>query len=191
MKYFILSIAIICTTLTFAQRPCDFATDVVDSIGSYKATKEYLIYEKNFAGNSSYVFNSIVISDGLPILNVQFLEKSSDFIKAKCFDKNSRLYLQLENNKIVTLFHIDQESCGSLVRDDKGMNNRVLTGYFMFQKGDYEDLKKYAVSLIRVKYTTDLTDFIIRKAIKSELNGVLSEPDTYFINYLHCLEGKN
>ena len=191
MKYLILSIAFICTTLTFAQRPCEFATDVVDSIGSYKATKEYLMYEKNFAGNSSYVFNSIVISDGLPILNVQFLEKSNDFIKVKCFDKNSRLYIQLENNKIVTLLHIEQESCGSLIRDDKGMNNRILTGYFMFQKADYEELKKSPVSLIRVKYATDVTDFIIRKAIKSELDGALSEPGTYFINYLHCLEGKN
>jgi len=191
MKFLIFSLTFLYTTLAFAQRPCEFVTDVVDSIGSYKATKEYLMYEKNFAGNSSYVFNSIVISDGLPILTVQFLEKSNDFIKVKCFDKNSRLYIQLENNKIVTLFHIEQESCGSLVRDDKGMNNRVLTGYFMFQKADYEDLKKSPVSLIRVKYATDLTDFIIRKAMKSELNGALSEPDTYFINYLHCLEGKN
>ncbi|WP_309642113.1 hypothetical protein [Flavobacterium sp.] len=191
MKYLIISIIFLLTTSTFAQKPCDFTTNVVDSIGSYKATKEYLMYEKNFAGNSSYVFTSIVISDGTPILNVQFLEKSNNFIKAKCFDKNSRLYIQLDNSKIVTLFHIDQESCGSLVRDDKGMNNRVLTGYFMFRKGEYEELKKSTASLIRVKYATDVADFIIRKAIKSELDGSLYEPDSYFMNYIHCLEDKN
>ena len=125
MKILLFGIAFLFGTLTFAQKPCDFATDVKDSIGTYKATKEYLMYEKNFAGNSSYVFSSIVISDGTPILNVQFLEKSNGFIKVKCLDKNSRLYIQLENNKIVTLSHIDQESCGTMVRDDKGMNNRV------------------------------------------------------------------
>ncbi len=191
MKYLLISITFLWTTLAIAQRPCDFTTDVTDSIGTYKVTREYLVFEKNFAGNATYIFNSIAITDGTPMLNVQFLEKSKDFIKAKCFDKNSRLYIQLDNSKIVTLVHIDQESCGSMVRDDKGMNNRILTGYFMFRKDDYDALKKAPVSQIRVKYATDTADFIIRKAIKSELDGSLYEPDTYFMNYFHCLEGKN
>lgn len=178
-------------TLTFAQKPCDFTTNVVDSIGSYKATKEYLVFEKNFAGKSTYIFNSIVISDDTAILNVQFIEKSLDFIKVKCLDKNSRLYLQLENNKIITLAHTNEEICGSMVRDDKGMNNRVLTGYFKFRKEDYSDLKQYPVSFIRVKFAGDVEDFITRKAIKSELDGALYEPDSYFMNYLHCIEAKN
>ncbi len=191
MKYLIFSITFLFSTLTFAQKPCDFTTNVVDSIGSYKATKEYLVFEKNFAGKSTYIFNSIVVSDDTAILNVQFLEKSLDFIKVKCLDKNSRLYLQLENNKIITLVHTDDESCGTMVRDDKGMNNRVLSGYFKFRKDDYNDLKQYPVSFIRVKFTTDVEDFITRKAVKSELNGELYEPDTYFMNYLHCIEAKN
>ena len=191
MKYLIFSIAFLFSTLTFAQKPCDFTTNVVDSIGSYKTTKEYLIFEKNFAGKSTYIFNSIVISDDTAILNVQFIEKSQDFIKVKCLDKNSRLYLQLENNKIITLAHTNDESCGSMVRDDKGMNNRVLSGYFKFRKEDYNDLKQYPVSFIRVKFATDVEDFITRKAIKSELNGELYEPDSYFMNYLHKKKKKN
>lgn len=191
MKYLIFSMAFLFSTLTFAQKPCDFTTNVVDSIGSYKATKEYLVFEKNFAGKSTYIFNSIVISDDTAILNVQFIEKSLDFIKVKCLDKNSRLYLQLENNKIITLAHTNEEICGSMVRDDKGMNNRVLTGYFKFRKEDYSDLKQYPVSFIRVKFAGDVEDFITRKAIKSELDGALYEPDSYFMNYLHCIEAKN
>lgn len=191
MKYLIFSMAFLFITLTFAQKPCDFTTNVVDSIGSYKATKEYLVFEKNFAGKSTYIFNSIVISDDTAILNVQFIEKSLDFIKVKCLDKNSRLYLQLENNKIITLAHTNEEICGSMVRDDKGMNNRVLTGYFKFRKEDYSDLKQYPVSFIRVKFAGDVEDFITRKAIKSELDGALYEPDSYFMNYLHCIEAKN
>jgi hypothetical protein len=191
MKYQLLSFIFFLSITVTAQKPCEFSVNVTDSMGSYKSTKEYLVYEKNFAGNSSYIFNSIVVTDGTPILNVQFIEKSFDFIKAKCFDKNSKVYLQLNNNKIVTLLHINEESCGSMVRDDKGMNNRILTGYFMFRKEDYQDLKTSPISFIRIKYATDTADFILKKELKSELTGEVYEPDSYFINYFHCLEDKN
>ena len=188
MKQLLIYMLFTIPMLIAAQKPCDFSVNVTDSIGTYQATKEYLVYEKNFAGNSTYLFNSIVVSDGMPMLNVQFIEKSADFIKTKCLDKNSRCYIQLNNNKIVTLMHIDQESCGSMVRDDKGLNNRVLTGYFMFMKGDYDELKKSPVSFIRIKYATDVSDFILKSDLKSELNGELYQPDRYFMNYFHCIE---
>lgn len=173
-----------------AQRPCEFTTDVKDSLGTYKSTKEYLMYEKNFGGNSSYIFYSILVSDGTPILQVQLLEKSPDFIKAKCFDKNSKIYLQLNNNKIVTLLHTNEESCGSMVRDDKAINNRVISGYFLFRKEDYEDLKKSELSFIRIKFGAESVDYMMRKAFKSELDGQVYEPESYFLNYFHCLEDK-
>ena len=191
MKFLLSGISLLCCLFVTAQRPCEFSANVTDSIGSYKSTKEYMVFEKNFAGKSTYVFNSFVVTDGMPLLNVQFLEKSDGFIKAKCLDKNSKLYIQLNNGKIVTLLHIDKSDCGNLIRDDKGMNNRVLSGYFKFRKEDYNDLKQYPVSFIRVKFATDVEDYITRKAIKSELNGELYEPDTYFMNYLHCIEAKN
>ena len=191
MKHFFYSLIFLISAFASAQKPCDFATNVTDSLGTYKSTKEYLVYEKNFAGNSSYVFTSIVVSDGTPILNVQFIEKSAGFIKVKCFDKNSKLYLQLDNNKIVTLLHLDKESCGTLVRDDKGMNNRILSGYFMFRKDDYADLTRARISFIRVKYATDTADFIFKSELKSEMNGETYQPDSYFIDYFHCLEDKN
>lgn len=173
-----------------AQRPCEFSTDVKDSLGTYKSTKEYLVYEKIFGGNSSFIFYSIIISDGTPMLQVQLLEKSQDFIKAKCFDKNSKIYLQLNNNKIVTLLHTDDESCGSMLRDDKGVNNRILSGYFMFRKEDYEDLKKSELSFIRIKFGAETFDYMMRKAFKSELDGQIYEPESYFLNYFHCIEEK-
>jgi hypothetical protein len=191
MKYLFHSFALLMTMMTFAQKPCDFTTDVKDSLGTYKSTKEYLLYEKNFAGNSNYIFATMVVTDGMPILNVQFIEKNSGFIKAKCFDTNSKVYLQLNNNKIVTLIHIDEESCGTMVRDDKGLNNRILTGYFVFRKEDYADLKSSPISFIRIKYATDVADFILKKELNAELDGKTYQPDTYFINYFHCLEGAN
>src|SRR6187431_2816020 len=120
MKY--LSVLAFCflSLSLFAQKPCEYGVNVTDSIGTYKTTKEYLINEKVFGGNSSYIFCSLALTDGLPTMNLQLIQKSKDFMKANCFDKNSKLFLQLQNGKIVTLTHIDQESCGTMIRDDKG-----------------------------------------------------------------------
>jgi hypothetical protein len=44
------------TFTAFAQKPCEYSTNVSDSIGDYKSTREYMISEKKFAGNSEYIF---------------------------------------------------------------------------------------------------------------------------------------
>lgn len=172
----------------FAQKICDYSVNVTDSIGTYKSTKEYMISEKNFAGNSSYIFYSLALTDGLPTLNVQLIQKSKEFMKANCFDKNSKLFLQLNNGKIITLIHINQENCGTMIRDDKGFDNRLISGSFMFVKDSFEDLKSSPVSMMRIKYLTDTEDYILKKEFKSELNNEVYQPETYFINNLHCVE---
>jgi hypothetical protein len=188
MKHtFILSLCLLSFHL-FAQKPCEYSTNVTDSIGTYKSTKEYLISEKIFAGNSNYIFYSLALTDGLPTLNVQLIQKSKDFIKANCFDKDSKIYLQLQNGKIVTLMHIDQENCGTMIRDDKGFDNRVKSGIFMFIKDNYDDLKTSPVSMMRIKYLTDTEDYVFKKEFTSELDGKKYEPETYFINTIRCIE---
>lgn len=171
-----------------AQKPCEYSANVTDSIGTYKATKEYMISEKNFAGNSSYIFYSLALTDGIPTLSLQLLQKSKDFIKANCFDKDSKLFLQLNNGKIITLIHIEQENCGTMIRDDKGFDNRINSGIFMFTKDGFEDLKKSPVSMMRIKYLTDSEDYILKKEFKSELNNQTYYPETYFMENLRCLE---
>lgn len=185
----LITLALFILSLTInAQATCEYTTNVTDSIGTYKVTKEYLMSEKNFGGNSSYIFNTLTSVDGLPVLNVQIIEKSKDFMKANCFDKNSKLFLQLDNGKIITLLHIDQENCGSLLRDDKGFDNRLTIGVFLFLKGTMEELKSSPVSLMRIKFATGLEDFVIKKEIKSEVDGSVFYPEKYFINYLKCVE---
>lgn len=183
----LITLFLICSNL-FAQKSCDYSVNVTDSLGTYKSTKEYMIYEKNFAGNTSYIFYTLALTDGLPTLNLQLIQKSKEFLKANCFDKNSKLFLQLDNGKIITLLHIDQENCGTMVRDDKGYDNRILTGTFMFMKGSFEDLKSSPVNMMRIKYLTDMEDYVIKKEFQSELNKQVYEPETYFINNLHCIE---
>lgn len=186
-KTFLLITFLISSTL-FAQKPCEYSTNITDSIGTYKVTKEHMIYEKKFAGNSSYIFYSLALTDGTPTLNLQLIKKSKDFMKANCFDKNSRLFLQLNNGKVVTLVHIDQENCGSLLRDNEGFDNRVLAGTFMFMKGSMEDLKSSPVNLMRIKYLTDIEDYVMQKEFKSEMNNEVYHPETYFMDNLRCVE---
>ncbi len=188
MKQFLIAVLFFISALTFSQTPCDFVVNETDSIGTYKTTNEYLISEKIFGGTSNYIFYSLTLTDGLPILNVQHVQKSKDFLKTNCLDKNSKLYLQLNNGKVITLLHIDKEICGSIIRDDNGFNNRLTSGTFMFMKGTFEDLKNSPVSLMRIKYLTDTQDYIVKKEIVSELNGKYYQPENYFINNLHCVE---
>jgi hypothetical protein len=188
MKYIITITLLFFSLNIFAQKPCDYSANVNDSIGTYKSTKEYIVNEKIFGGNSSYIFYSLALTDGLPTLTVQLIQKSKDFIKANCFDKNSKLFLQLNNGKIITLIHIDQENCGTMIRDDKGFDNRVNTGIFMFMKDSFQDLKSSPVSMMRIKYLTDTEDYVFKKEFKSELTNEIYNPENYFIDNLKCIE---
>ena len=171
-----------------AQKPCEFSVNVKDSIGIYKETKSAIVHEFIFGNTSKYVFFALALTDEMPSLTVQILQKSKDFLKANCFDVNSKIFLQLNNGKIITLLHIDQESCGTLIRDDKGFDNRILTGTFMFLKGSMEELKNSPVNMMRIKYLTDMEDYVVKKEFQSELNNHVYEPETFFMNNLHCVE---
>lgn len=188
MKHLFLTILILSSFSLFAQKQCEYSTNVVDSIGSYKVTKEYMISEKNFAGTSSYIFFSLALTDGIPTLNIQLIQKSKGFIKANCFDKNSKLFLQLNDGSIISLIHKDQENCGTLLRDDKGFDNRVTSGEFYFVKDSFEKLKNSPISLMRIKYLTDLEDYAVKKEFTSELDNKVYFPETYFIKNLSCIE---
>ncbi len=188
MKQLITLTFFLLTLTVFAQKPCEYSANVTDSIGTYKITNEYLISEKNFGGSFSYVFFSLAQTDGLPTLNLQLIQKSKDFIKANCFDKNSKVFLQLQNGKIVTLMHIEQENCGTLIRDDKGFDNRVNTGIFVFMKDSYDELKKSPVNIMRIKYLTSTEDYIVKNELKSEMNGKVYKPDTYLMENIRCVE---
>ena len=188
MKYVLFTIITLFNINLYAQKPCDYSVDVKDSIGTYKETKSCIVHERNFGGTSSYVFFSLALTDGMPTLNVQTLQKSKDFIKANCLDKNSKVFLQLDNGKIITLIATDDENCGTSLRDDLGFNNRISTGQFMFLKGTLEDLKSAAVSSIRIKYTTETLDFIFKKELLSEMDGKTYFPGSYFIDALYCIE---
>jgi hypothetical protein len=188
MKRKLILVLCLTTTILFAQKPCEYVINTTDSIGTYKSMKDYLMYEKKFAGNSSYIFFTLESTNKTPSLNINLIRKSKEFLNANCFDTNSKIFLQLNNGKIITLLFAGNENCGSLLRDENGFDNRLLNGVFMFVKGSIEDLKSSPVNLMRIKYLSEIEDFVVKKGIQSELNGQTYQPESFFMNYVHCIE---
>ncbi|MEI7510233.1 MAG: hypothetical protein WCJ62_12300 [Flavobacterium sp.] len=187
MKTKLLLISLIFSLTTFAQKECEYTTNIKDSLGLYKLTKEYLMHERVFGNNQSSMYFSLINADGLLSLNIEMIQKSSDFIPAKCFDKNSKIYIQLNNGKIVTLLGLDQEMCGNSVRNNN-QNNRVLSGYFLFMKDSFQELKNSPISFIRIKFATETMDYIMKSELISELDKKTYNPDHFFLDYLKCIE---
>ena len=90
-------------SLLFAQKPCEYSVNVTDSIGTLKETKSCLVYERVFGNSAQLVFLSLISDNATPILSLQIIQKSTDFITPKCVDKNSKVYFQLANGKIYKL----------------------------------------------------------------------------------------
>ena len=179
--FFLVSITI------FAQKDCEYSSNVKDSIGTYRSTKDYVMHEKVFGNSQTSLFFSLINADGLLSLNFQMVQKSADFIPAKCFDKNSRIYIQLTNGKVITFVGIEQESCGNSVRVNNE-NCRLLNGYFLFMKETIQDLKTYPISFFRIKFAGETTDYIAKDVLISEVDQKIYNPDHFFIDYLKCLE---
>ncbi|MFL9845541.1 hypothetical protein [Flavobacterium rhizosphaerae] len=168
---------------------CQLTIETTEEGDEIKSTKDYLMYEKVFGDTSQFLFFSLTNSAGTPLLNFQLLSKSKGFTPQVCLNQNSRIFIQLTNNKIVTLISAVEEQCSALVYDTNEKNNlRILTGTFLFTKGNFEDLEKSAVSFIRVQYATESVDYPIKKELTSETSGTVYQPETYFINHLKCLE---
>jgi len=187
MKTIFLTITLIIPTLLFSQRNCNFDVEVKDSLGTLKSIKEILMYERVFGNNEQYLFFSLSNSDGTPFLSLQQVQKNNIFINTNCLDKNSKIYIQLENDKIITLIHTDNEFCSTLIQE-QNKNMRVLSGNFLFLKNSFEELKKSPIKTIRIKYSTETVDYLIKSELQSELLKEFYRPANYFIDYLHCVE---
>lgn len=187
MKKSLLLLLLFFSTYSFAQKDCDYSINTVDSIGTYKSTQDYVIHERIFGNSKTSIFFSLINADGLLSLNMQMVQKSPDFISAKCLDKNSRIYIQLTNGKVVTLLGIEQETCGNSIRNNNE-NCRLLSGYFLFMKDSFEDLKNNPISFIRIKFAGESIDYVIKSELISEVDKKTYNPDHFFMDYLKCVE---
>lgn len=172
-----------------AQQDCTYSVQTTEENKNYKATTDYLMYEKVFGTTSTFVFFSLANSEGMPVLNFQLLSKSKEFPPAHCFDKSSRIHLQLLNGKIITLVNALEDNCSTLLYDAKEKNNiRVLTGSFLFTKGTLEELEKSPIAIMKIKYGTEMVDYPVKKELSSEIIEGRFKPELYFIDHLKCIQ---
>ncbi len=189
MKRILAAFLFLIPIAVFSQNDCTYTQNATDSLGTYKSLKEYVMHERNFGSSSAYLFFSLAQDNGTPLVNVQYIQKSSDFMKAACFDKSSKIYLQLDNGKIITLLHAGPDACGTMIPlPEEGKNTRVLTGSFVFLKGNFEELEASPLNIVRIKFTTETLDFPMKKVLVSELTKEAYGPSSYFIDYLKCVK---
>ena len=189
MKTKFFSLLLLLFSKSFAQKPCEYSTNIIDSLGVYKTTKSYIVHERNFGGNSNYLFFSLIRSQETPYLSIQTIQNSNSFIKTNCFDSDSKLFFQLANGKIITMQHTDDENCGTLLRGNNNFkNSRVNAANFVFQKGSLEDLRTSPIVMLRIKYGIETVDFVFVKELFSQLTKEKYFPEDYFISYLNCVE---
>ena len=188
MKKIFLALFILTSISTFAQKPCEIESSFTDSLGTYKSLKQKLVFERNFAGNSTRIFFSLATNNGVLSLDTEILQRSNEFIKANCLDPKSKIYLQLANGKIVTLLLSSNETCGTLIRSDDGANNRITSASFLFSKENFEDLKTSRVTFMRIQFAGETIDFPFKTSLVSEMDNKTYEPEKYFIEDLKCFE---
>jgi len=190
MKRLLFITILLLQTAIYAQKPCEFSSDFTDSIGSYKETKTKIMHERIFGNSSSYIIFSLVKANDIPVLKFQSIQKSKDFIKVNCFDKNSRIYLQLANGKIITLMMADEGDCGTMLRDEAQTSSiRVTSATFLFMKNTIEELKKSPVTMVRIRYSsTEIIDYMMKETLISEMDKETYHPERFFIENMPCLE---
>ena len=191
MKFKIIILFLAIQTSIFAQKkPCEYATNVVDSLGTLKQTKSCLVQEKVFGNTASLIFLSLISDNNVPLLNIQMIQKSNDFINPKCIDKNSKIYFQLSNGKIYTFLNSNESQCDNLLyNESEKVNNRMLDANFLFRNDNFEDLKKYPIIMMRIKFALETIDYILPKQLISEkINGETFSPERFFIDSYTCIE---
>ncbi|WP_136666663.1 hypothetical protein [Flavobacterium sp. H122] len=172
----------------FAQKPCDLAVNVTDSIGTLKETKPVVAYEKIFGGKTTLIFLSLVSANDIPVLKIQHITKSKEFETPKCFDKSSRIIFQLSNGKIYTFVYAEEPKCDELIYNEtEKQNNRFAEASFLFLKDNFEDLKKFPISFMRIRFAGETIDYVIPKELDSETLIETYNPADFFIDNFNCI----
>ena len=186
----ILTLLLFIPVFSMAQtKDCVYDLEEKTDSTSIKVLPYTLVHEKIYGNSNEYLFLGLLNNDGAPMLSIQQLQKSKDFIKTNCIAKNSKIILQLTNGKIITLLNSNEEICSELLYDANEKNNiRILTGYFYFTKTNYEELKSSPISLMRIQFAGESKDYVVKTELESETLKSKSKPASYFMDYLKCVE---
>ncbi len=181
---------ILIPVISFGQiKDCQYDFEEKTDSTSIKSLSEQIVYEKVFGTSRKFVHFKLLNNDGVPILNIQYVEKSTEFIPNKCLDLSSKMVFQLANGKFVTLKSISENACSSLLYNEQDKSNiRILEGYFVFTTPNYEDLKTSPLSMMRIQFVGDKEDFNFKDELQSEITETTFYPTKIFMYYLKCIE---
>ena len=176
--------------ITFAQPTnCQYDFEENTDQINIKSMPEVLMHERIFGSTYSYLFFTLQNNNGVPLLKVNFLDKSKDFLPSLSLLKNSRISIQLLNGKIVTLINaLEEESYSKLIYDtNENTNIRILEGNFLFTKSNFQELQLSPISLIRIQFLAENKDYVLQKELQSETLKTTYKPESYFIEQLKCV----
>jgi len=176
-------------TFHYAQKTCVYSINETDSIGTFKLTKEILMYEKTFGDSHKYIYFALGNDNGLPFLNMSIIEKDNQFIPTICFDNKSKLYVQLSNGKILSLLSNEVEKCSQNLAGIDGVKySRIVQSNFLFPKNTWNELKNDTIEILRISSSTSSQDIVIKDVIESSINKDFYRPNQIFMDFLHCIE---
>ncbi|VXB55412.1 conserved hypothetical protein [Flavobacterium sp. 9AF] len=189
MKKLFLFLSLVPLLCLAQKKDCKYDFEEKTDTTFLKALPDKLVYEKIFGTSKEFIQFKLLNHNGVPTLSFQQIQKSQDFIPVKCFDAKSKIVFQLESGKIVSLLSVNTETCSTLTYlSEENSNIRLLKGYFVFTKLNYDELKKSRITVMRVQYTGESKDYIINDAIQSEILNENIKPSSYFIENLECVE---
>lgn len=189
MKNLLLLLLLTTLSLNAQTKDCIYDIEEKTDSTSLKSLPHKLMNEKIFGNNKEFIFFGLLNSDGVPMLSLQQLQKSNDFIPTSCLSKNSKIVFQLMNGKIVTLLHAFDDICSDLnYNSEEKSNIRILTAYFYFTKTNFEELKNSPISLVRIQFSGESKDYVLKSELTSETLKTTSKPDIYFMQFLNCVE---
>ena len=189
MKHLLSLLLLLTLSVNAQNKDCIYDIEEKTDSTSLKVLPNVLMHEKIFGNKKEFIFFGLLNNDGVPMLSLQQLQKSNDFIPTSCLSKNSKIVFQLMNGKIVTLLHAFDDICSDLnYNSEEKSNIRILTAYFYFTKTNFEELKNSPISLVRIQFSGESKDYVIKSELTSESLKTKTNPANYFIDYLKCVE---
>lgn len=177
------------SVVTAQTKRCSIDYEEINDSINFKKTNNVLVYEFDRVSATSSLFFSLISNNGLPFLNIQYLQKSPDFIPINCVAKKSMVSIKLVNGTTISAHYIDQDTCDTYTYDNVGKKNiRILDANFYIKKEHLELLKKSPISIIQIRFAGSTELFNIHNELKSTIVDVKTQPTNFFIDNIPCIE---
>lgn len=190
MRYLITTLFLLLASLGYAQtQNCELDFEISNDSVQLKRFKEVLVYEMDMGKKRESLFLSLIESEGISLLEVQYLLKSTDFIPIQCFNDKSLVSVQLLNGNVISLRHVGEETCSTFVYDAPEKSNiRVLSSYFRIADADLAKLQESSMSLIQIRFSMERKTFTIKNDLNSNIVNQVYKPASFFKENLPCLQ---